>query len=482
MTVDATTGVVSWTPTAATPDLAAVVLQVYDAAGAHDTQTFAINVAGGNHAPVFDALPAEVPGQEGEPLEIPVERSRPRRRPARLLGRPPAAGRRLRRDTARPGLDPGAGAAGTYQDVTFAVSDGLVTVRQTVNVVIAPALPPPSLLAPPDVNVREGDAHPGSTPGQRPGRPPAHVLQRPAAAWCSARPQHRGLHLDAGLHAARPHHHSVHRQQRPGQRPRSNLYVTVLNVNAAPVFANAGGFQTHEGQQLVIRAQAFDPDNPAYLPPDRAADGTLLEAEAGPAPMTYTASGLPPGATFDPVTQTFTWTPGFDTAGTFQVTFTATDDGDGTGIPRSADQDRHDHRPERQPRAAARRSSPTRRSTAAPRSTCRSRRPTRTATRSPSPSPACPASPRSSTTATARGLFHFAPGSATAATTPSRSAPPTTATATARRVPLRPAQLRPDGHTRPTSRRTRAPSATRWPSSGSRCSSRSRPATSTRSR
>jgi hypothetical protein len=42
--------------------------------------------------------------------------------------------------------------------------------------------------------------------------------------------------------------------------------------------------------------------------------------------LTLSASGLPEGASFDPATGRFTWTPREDQQGTFTVTFTATDD------------------------------------------------------------------------------------------------------------------------------------------------------------
>src|SRR5205823_5107613 len=42
-------------------------------------------------------------------------------------------------------------------------------------------------------------------------------------------------------------------------------------------------------------------------------------------PLTYSASGLPAGATFDAATRTFSWTPGFDQAGPYAVTVTVTD-------------------------------------------------------------------------------------------------------------------------------------------------------------
>jgi hypothetical protein len=44
--------------------------------------------------------------------------------------------------------------------------------------------------------------------------------------------------------------------------------------------------------------------------------------------LTYSASGLPAGATFDPATHQFSWTPSHTQAGTYTVTFTASD---GTG-------------------------------------------------------------------------------------------------------------------------------------------------------
>ena len=46
----------------------------------------------------------------------------------------------------------------------------------------------------------------------------------------------------------------------------------------------------------------------------------------------YVASGLPTGATFNPQTLLFNWTPSYEQHGTYQVTFTATDTGDGTGV------------------------------------------------------------------------------------------------------------------------------------------------------
>ena len=60
----------------------------------------------------------------------------------------------------------------------------------------------------------------------------------------------------------------------------------------------------NEGSTLSFVVTATDPDGDA---------------------LTYSAGGLPAGASFDPATQQFTWTPGYDQAGTYTVTFTAKD-------------------------------------------------------------------------------------------------------------------------------------------------------------
>ncbi|WP_433087477.1 putative Ig domain-containing protein [Dactylosporangium sp. CA-052675] len=76
-------------------------------------------------------------------------------------------------------------------------------------------------------------------------------------------------------------------------------------VNGAPVFATGGESQAvDENRTLSFGVAATDPDGDA---------------------LTYSASGLPAGASFDPATQQFSWTPSYSQAGTYTVTFTASD-------------------------------------------------------------------------------------------------------------------------------------------------------------
>lgn len=73
----------------------------------------------------------------------------------------------------------------------------------------------------------------------------------------------------------------------------------------APVMERVGDQYITAGQTLTFSVNATDPDNN---------------------PLTYTASNLPSGAAFDPLTRTFTWTPALSQVGTYpDVLFNVTD-------------------------------------------------------------------------------------------------------------------------------------------------------------
>jgi len=80
--------------------------------------------------------------------------------------------------------------------------------------------------------------------------------------------------------------------------------ITVSNTNRAPVLSAIGGKSVFAEDALSFAVSAADPDGDA---------------------VTYSADGLPGGATF--TNQTFTWTPSLSQAGTYQVTFSVSDGG-----------------------------------------------------------------------------------------------------------------------------------------------------------
>lgn len=75
-------------------------------------------------------------------------------------------------------------------------------------------------------------------------------------------------------------------------------------IQNPPVLVLIGNRQINEGQTLTFTISATDANND---------------------PLTYSATGLPTGASFTPATRTFAWTPGFSQANAYSVTFNVSD-------------------------------------------------------------------------------------------------------------------------------------------------------------
>ncbi len=80
--------------------------------------------------------------------------------------------------------------------------------------------------------------------------------------------------------------------------------INVTNVNRKPVFNSIANKSLVEGDSLNIVVEAIDPDSN---------------------PLTYSASGLPDGAVFIASTRSFSWIPGADQEGSYEITFAVTD-------------------------------------------------------------------------------------------------------------------------------------------------------------
>ena len=85
-----------------------------------------------------------------------------------------------------------------------------------------------------------------------------------------------------------------------------DITITVGDVNRAPVIVSPGSQQVLEHSALTFTIDATDPDGDA---------------------VTLSAIGMPSGATFNPSTGVFSWTPGNPTAGVYTPAFIATDNG-----------------------------------------------------------------------------------------------------------------------------------------------------------
>lgn len=82
------------------------------------------------------------------------------------------------------------------------------------------------------------------------------------------------------------------------------IQLRVISANGAPRFEEVGPQRVREGDLLSFTLLATDPDGD---------------------PVEISAADLPEGASFDPASRTFEWTPGFDQAGSHEAVFIASD-------------------------------------------------------------------------------------------------------------------------------------------------------------
>ena len=330
--VDPESGQIDWMPSPGSDANVGFELRAYDSRGAYRRQQWMVDVTGANRPPVVSPI-ADVFATEGDLIEIPVSGFDPDgddlfyfadNLPPGAVFDPASQAIRWR---------PGGDDAGVYEDVSLHVSDGFVEASVRFEMVVANNNVPPVLAPIPDRVINEGDPvflvlsasdDDGDPLRYRsPNLPPGAFLDPNTGVfeWTPTFDQHGEfeftLYADDGQ--------TIDEQ---------SAVITVNNVNGPVKFPEFGAFEIFEGQTLQLRIAAADPESPE-IPTDPLATGDdlLIDYEASRSTVTYAHDALPPGASFDVDRQLFFWTPGFDAAGTYQIEFTATDDGDATGVP-----------------------------------------------------------------------------------------------------------------------------------------------------
>ena len=240
--------------------------------------------------------------------------------------------------------------AGTYNDITVSVSDGKTRVEQHFNITVEQAYPLPVFAPIAAQTLREGEKFSlqlaatvlggvtqadGSTVSLDYSSPwmPGGAFLNSETGWFEWTPgynQHQVYRVPVMLTAkfTAPDGTTV------STHVTQEVVLTVLNANGMPEFEPVETWNIIEGQPLRISVFAFDPDNPSFEPKIRlSSDSQAIGEVSIPATVSYVVTGLPLGATFDAETLEIVWTPGYAQAGTYSVNVTATDTGDGTGVP-----------------------------------------------------------------------------------------------------------------------------------------------------
>ena len=329
LSVNSSSGLISWQTQTTSPASAPVDLDVYDSHGSFTPLQFVIQVKGGSLAPVISPLPAQLVGQEGQPLVLTVGAVDPGGLPLVYWADHLPGGATFDPSTHSLLWEPGYTQAGTYNGVTFYVSDGVTTVSSSVTLLIAPAPPPPQLAAVPDQTLAQGADLRFTLDGSDADGSPVTYSSADLPENATLNPITGVFDWQVGYDQTGTLTVPFTATSSDGISTTQIATYTILPAPAAPVFTSLQSWQVNEGQPLSFVAFAVDPHNPTFVLPSRLPDGTLSPYPTTQPTVTYSASGLPPGASFDPDTALFSWTPANHQNGTYNVVFTATNDGYG---------------------------------------------------------------------------------------------------------------------------------------------------------
>ncbi|ULU23434.1 tandem-95 repeat protein [Dyella terrae] len=344
------TATLSWTPNASAEADTLIVLRVQDGHGGVSLRTLHIPVSNGNNDPVL-APQEDVTINEGQAWSLPIIASDADGDPLTfsMSNLPPGASFDARTGTLN--WTPTYDQAGTYRNVTVSVTDGKITTSESFDIVVNTVWAQPVLAPVQPQTVREGDTLGLQLSGTVPGGLkradgtavklsysaaylPADMTLNSGTGWLSWTPDYDVLgavNVAVTLTATYTNPDGSTQQTSVQQ----TVAFNVLHANGALQFdSNLGQpWTTLEGQPLSISVFAFDPNNPLFAPEERLAPNAPPVDENGgavPATVTYTVTGLPQGATFDPDTLQINWTPGYNQAGLYKVTVVASKNADGT--------------------------------------------------------------------------------------------------------------------------------------------------------
>jgi beta propeller repeat protein len=280
-------------------------------AGTLDIWMFTFSIESSNHPPTLSSIGDQIV-MEGQTLTFTVAANDPDNDTLAYWAGNLPTGATFDPVTRTFSWTPDYGQAGNYPNVLFTVTDNgspVLSASETITITVGNVNRPPVLDPIGSKSIIEGETLQFSLSAYDPdgdgitfaaGNLPSGATFDPITqtfTWIPAYNQARN-------YAVR---FTVTDDGSPQESATEEITISVGNVNRPPVLSPIGNQTINEGQSLTIVITATDPDGEA---------------------LTYSANNLPSGATFDPISQTFVWTPAYSQAGTYQnVEFTVTDNG-----------------------------------------------------------------------------------------------------------------------------------------------------------
>ena len=186
--------------------------------------------------------------------------------------------------------------SGTYPDVHFEVSDGELTDRENITILVNNINRPPVLDQIGDRTVNENCSLEFMVNASDPDGDVLAYSASNLPDGAAFNPHTRTFSWTPTFDQSGTHPDVQFEVSDGGSTDRVNITITVNNTNRPPVLDQIGDRTIDENCSLEFTVNASDPD------------GDVL---------TYSASNLPDGAVFNPTTQTFSWTPTLYQAGTY---------------------------------------------------------------------------------------------------------------------------------------------------------------------
>jgi hypothetical protein len=299
--IGASSGKFTWTPTYTQAGTYQVTFAAIDSGGLQDVLTVLFTIANLNRAPKLNTfLPPDV--MEGETMAFTISGSDPDSDPLTYLASGLPEGAVLNPNTGAFSWVPQAGQYGSYQ-VTFSVSDGALMDSLAVTLTVNTLNHRPVLKPQPDITIAAGRTITFTVSAtDQDGDQLVYALS----------PLPFGSQFDP----------NIGRFVWPTDEAQVGVYPLTLKASDPPGLSATG--------QMTITLVTNNPPVLAGIGPKNGAEGSALSFkviatdEEGDA-LTYSATNLPPGSTFDPATATFTWTPSYTQAGVTKPTFTVSD-------------------------------------------------------------------------------------------------------------------------------------------------------------
>ena len=267
-------------------------------------QVMRLALSGTNQPPVLSPI-GDKSISEGELLEFTISATDPNGDPLTYSASNLPSGASFDTGNRTFSWTPGSGQEGSYPNVHFEVTDGELTDTEDITITVSTVNNPPVLIAIGNKSVNEGELLEFTISATDPDGDPLTYSASNLPSGASFDSGNRTFSWTPSFTQAGSYSNVHFEVTDGGLTDAEDITITVSNVKDPPVLDTIGDKSINEGELLQFTISATDSDGD---------------------PLTYSASNLPSGASFDTGNSTFSWTPSFIQVGSYPgVHFEVTD-------------------------------------------------------------------------------------------------------------------------------------------------------------